>query len=181
MDTEIFKQISIRGRFAYGLTCLEKLIVFYGINNTILNSTIKKFWEFTNIEKLGELEDYFCNIDPFCILTDYPKLKEQPERKHEFGYDDLTLNEMEQVFELYKDLPLNIRDILTHLVTIANSNISAGCGEFSILTFEPTLKIANIISEYSLIDAPKPTDFLFSDFRQNHGWGDRFEKNNSHQ
>jgi hypothetical protein len=176
MDTEIVKQISIRGRFAFGLTCLEKIIDNDRLNDELLDTIIEEFWRFTNSEKLGQYEAYFTTRDPGCVLSDFPTLKMHPEKMHEFGYDNISNSELETLYELYSGLPAPVTNILTHLTTIANSNISAGCGEYSILTFEPTLKIIEIIQDFGTIDFFKPEDFLFSDYRQKQGWGDEFSK-----
>ncbi|OQP39789.1 hypothetical protein A4H97_16330 [Niastella yeongjuensis] len=176
MNTEIFKQISIRGRFAFGLTCVEKIIDHYRIKDALLDSVIEGFWRFTSAEKWGEYEGYLYNRDPDCVLSDFPSLKIQPEKKHEFGYDDISYSELESIYELYLKLPPHITGILTHLTTIANSNISAGCGEYSECTFAPTLEILAIIEDFDTIDFYKPADFLFSGFDQQSGWGDEFSK-----
>ena len=178
MNTEIFKEISIRGRFAFGLTCLEKIIGHYQIQDEYLNTIIEEFWRFTNSKQWGQYEAYFLTRDPYCVVSDFPLLKMHPEKMHEYGYDNISYSELETIYALYVKLPAPIINILTHLTTIANANISAGCGEYSVSTFEPTLKIIEIIQHFDTIEFSKPEDFLFSGFRQNHGWGDEFSKAN---
>lgn len=178
MDNEIIKKISIRGRFAFGLTCLEIIVDNYQLRDNVLGSIIDEFWRFTNSEKLGQYEDYFISRNPHSVLTDFPLLKIHPERIHDFGFDNISFSELEMIYELYLKLPSSITSILECLITIANSNLSAGCGEFSVLTYEPTLKITEIIKKYTALEFYKPEDFLFSIFEQNQGWGNQFTKNN---
>ncbi|WP_018343588.1 hypothetical protein [Cytophaga aurantiaca] len=176
MNPEIFKQISIRGRFAFGLKSLENIVQYHNIQNSLLDSIIEDFWRFTNVDKPGALEDFFITRNPFCILSDYPTVSVNPEKMYEFGYDNISLSQMKDFFELYSALTKDITDILANLSIIANSNISAGCGEYSILTYEPTVKIIQIMNVYPLDTIPKPEDFLFSNFEQNHGWGNKFPR-----
>lgn len=176
MNTETFKQISIRGRFAFGLTCVEKIIDHYRIQDERLNTIIEEYWRFTNCEKWGQYEDYFFTRSPYCVLADFPLVKMHPGKMHEFGYDNISYSELETIYELYVKLPETITNILSHLTTIANINISAGCGEYSISTFEPTLKIVEIVQALDNIDFLTPETFLFSSFQQNHGWGNDFTK-----
>jgi hypothetical protein len=176
MNKEIFKQISIRGRFAFGIICLENLLAYFNIESQLLKTIVQNHWRFTNLEKLGELEDYFTTIKPWCILSDYPKLKVNPEKMHEFGYDHITLEEMKSTYDLYCTLPKDVTGILSELSTIANANISAGCGEYSHLTFQPTVKILEIMGSYPVNIIPEPKMFLFSSFKENNGWGEKFTK-----
>jgi hypothetical protein len=174
MDREIFKMISIRGRFAFGLFCLENLIECYQIKSDLLDEIIKDIGNFTDLKKLGAMEDYFYNIKPWCVESDFPKIKDNPHKLHEFGYDDFSLDDLKNLYELYQLLPGDLKAILNNLTSIANSQISAGCGEYSPLTLEPTLKIIDIMEKHSHAQMPNIEKFLFSGFSENHGWGNRF-------
>ncbi|WP_394990067.1 hypothetical protein [Emticicia sp.] len=80
MENEVFKQISIRGRFAYGLCFLEFLLKHFNTKNTLLEDIVNEFWYFTNLEKVGEMEGFFYTRDPVCVIVDFPEIKLNPQK-----------------------------------------------------------------------------------------------------
>ena len=56
--TTEFYQISIRGRLAFGMTCLEKLVIALESDHPLLQTNVfPKIWEFTSSDDLSEWEE----------------------------------------------------------------------------------------------------------------------------
>src|SRR5437763_11753190 len=71
MIVNSFKEISIRGRLAYGATCLEHALAHHGIRHELVDSIVlSRIWTFTNSTDLGLWEESIKKIDPVCLFDD---------------------------------------------------------------------------------------------------------------
>lgn len=68
----LFKTISIRGRFAFGVMCIEKYLFENKIENPWVEKILILLWEFTNSESLDIWDEKISDINPQNILeVDY--------------------------------------------------------------------------------------------------------------
>jgi len=64
MEKLLFELISIRGRMAYGITCLEKVCTIWNIKNEKMNIFIKCLWTFTSSGNLAKWEEKVLSLLP---------------------------------------------------------------------------------------------------------------------
>ncbi len=149
--TTEFKQISIRGRLAFGMTCLEKLVITLNSDHPLLQTIVfPKIWEFTSTEDLSEWEENINNIDPVCVLDDEVNSK---------------------LKELYNKLPKDIVSTIEEVITIGTANLYGGTNNNSPSTLEP---LNSIIKTMIKLNVPLPDirPFKKSSFSEFHGWGE---------
>lgn len=171
------KKISIRGRFAYGLICLEMLKERVNQSSPELDLLIQNMWKITNTDKLGSWQTDFIENNPITLVQDYQLIKEGKVTFEQIGFETIQNEiEFESKISFVKLLKDPIPQLVDKLCQIANQNISAGCGEYSELTLEPTIELINIIDRSQIIKRPKIEIVEFSQFTENNGWGDKFEK-----
>lgn len=171
------KKISIRGRFAYGLICLEILKEKLNQNLPELELLIQNMWKITNTDKIGWWQTEFIENNPILLIQDYKLMREGKVTFEQIGFETIqNETEFESKISFTKLLKDPIPQIVDKLCQIANQNISAGCGEYSELTLEPTIELINIIDKGQIVKRPKFEIVEFSKFTENNGWGDKFEK-----
>lgn len=176
-DIDRIKKISIRGRVAYGLICLEHLKS--KVNNDLneLNILIEKCWDITNSEKIGWWQNMLIENNPILMLADYELMINGEVTFEEIGLDTINhKSEFIKRIEFLSQINHPIDKVINKLTTIANQNISAGCGEFSELTLEPTIELIELVKTSNYINLPKIEIVEFSKFSENNGWGDKFDR-----
>jgi hypothetical protein len=176
-EIDKIKKISIRGRFAYGLICLEKVIEEKDLKLPELESLIINMWEITNSDKLGWWQDLLIENNPKVVIGDYELFKNGNVIFEEIGFATIADKvEFEKRVEFLKKLPHPVIEIIDKLVEIANQNLFAGGGEFSESTLEPTIELIEILDTIGNFRRPKIELVQFSEFSQNNGWGNKFSK-----
>ena len=160
-----FRDISIRGRLAFGMTCLEEVLRKYNINDELLDTIVlPKIWEFTSSSHLDEWEMKINEIDPTCVLD--IELTEQ-----NFDLTTISYNTYRDLLNLYKTLPTEIVELIAEIIRIGVANIYGGTESYSPATLEPLANVL-IICKRLNVDLPKIDQFKKSTFSQFHGWGD---------
>ena len=176
-EINMFKRISIRGRFAYGLLCLERLVTCLNHNMPDLQLLIKRMWEMTNSDKLGWWQNEFIENNPILMLADYKLMKKGKVSFEEIGFETVeNIAEFEDRIGFLSQLKNPIPQVINKLCNIANNNISAGCGEFSELTLTPTIELIRIFDESNKATRPNIDIVKFSKFTENNGWGNKFDR-----
>jgi len=180
LDQEIIediKKISIRGRFAYGLICLQKVIEEIDLKLPELEKLIQEMWEITNSDKLGWWQDLLIENNPKVVIGDYEIFKNEELTFEEIGFTTIVdINEFESRAKFLKKIPSPVLEILNKLNEIGNRNLFAGCGEYSKLTLEPTIELIEILDSIPNFKRPKVELMKFSKFNENNGWGDKFTR-----
>src|SRR5687768_15520281 len=112
-----FKEISIRGRLAYGVTCLEKALEQFNIKNDLIEKEVLPvIWEFTKSTDLAKWEESINKIDP--------------------------LNEVSgPLKDLYGQLPSFIPEMISNVIEIGAGNLYGGTGEYSLSTLQPLKRV----------------------------------------
>lgn len=150
MTTE-FNNISIRGRLAFGMTCLEKLVTYFNADHPLLRTVVfPKIWEFTSTDDLGEWEESINNVDPICVL------------------DDSTESDLKT---LYKKLPKDLVSTIEDVICIGTLNMYGGTGTNSPSTLKPLNEVLKTMTKLKL-PLPDIQTFKKSTFSESHGWGD---------
>ena len=84
------KQTSIRGRFAFGVFCIEKYLSENNVKSKWFDKLIPILWEFTNTDRMDLWEEKISDLTPLNILdssprnsySDYPSLTELELDRH---------------------------------------------------------------------------------------------------
>lgn len=171
------KKLSIRGRFAYGLICLEILKEKLNQNLPEFELLIENMWKITNTDKLGWWQTEFIENNPLVLIEDYKLMTEGKVTFEQIGFETIqNETEFESKISFMKLLKEPIPSIIDKLCQIANQNISAGCGQYSELTLLPTIELIKIIENSQIVKRPDIQIVEFSQFSENNGWGDKFDR-----
>jgi hypothetical protein len=171
------KSVSIRGRIAYGLLCLENLNSKLNNDQPELEQLINNLWRTMNSDNLGWWQNEYIENNPKTMIADYELMISGNVAFEQIGLETIkTKTEFIERIAFLKQLKNPIPEVLDKLCDIANQNISAGTGEFSELTLNPTIELIEIIEGANLITLPKIDIVEFSKFSENNGWGDSFER-----
>lgn len=145
-----FKHISIRGRLAFGMICLEKLVQTRNADHPLLHTVVfPKIWEFTSSPDLSEWEQMINLVDPSTVL-----------------YDDVDPD----LKSLYQKLPEDIVDTISNVIEIGAGNIYGGTGEYSPYTLKPLHAVIHTLMKLQL-PLPDMAPFEKSGFHEDGGWG----------
>jgi hypothetical protein len=148
--TNDFNDISIRGRLAFGMTCLEKLVSNLNSDHPLLQTIVfPKIWEFTSTDDLGAWEQKINDVDPVCVLD---------------AKADSDLK------KLYNKLSKDIVSTITDVIEIGTANIYGSTGVNSPMTLEPLNSVINTMTKLK-VPLPDIKTFKKSNFSEFHGWG----------
>ena len=149
MEKSLFEQISIRGRMAYGITCLENLCETWNIKNEKMNLLIECLWTFTLSVHLVKWDE-----EIHSLLPDNDEIETYA---NEFKYDNL--NSVQQ-----KVLSNTIWDV----IEIGQGNLyGAFNSKFSLL---PLMVVIETLEKQN-IELPEITQFEKSKVSEHNGWG----------
>lgn len=176
-EIEKIKEISIRGRFAYGLFSLEQVTELMNLKNPELQVLFDEMWKVTDSVKIGWWQELLIENNPFLVLKDYDLFKNGKVSLQEIGF--LTIKnkqDFEDKVNFLKQLEWPISAILNKLSEIANQNLYAGCGKYSESTWHATVELINILESIPNFTLPKIELVEFSKFNENNGWGNKFKR-----
>ena len=160
-----FKDISIRGRLAYGMICLENALRQFGIKDELLDNIIlPRIWEFTSSSHLDDWEIQINEIDPTCVL-------DVELTADTFDLTTLSFNNYTKLLRLYKTLPNDIVELIADTIRIGVANIYAGTESYSPLTLVPLTDVFKTCKKIGL-NLPSVETFKNSAFSESQGWGD---------
>lgn len=161
-----FKNISIRGRLAYGIICTQKLFDKYNINYSdyqVFNNFFDKLWLICEQDNLEEYEGYINEIVPYSII-------ERSEKDFE-DLEYITQEEAQELRDLYKAFPPNILKSMELLSEIAFGNMYGSTGNHSPITYSAIMKLLDCINTEN-IDLEDIELISVFDFNELHGWGE---------
>ncbi len=163
--TEI-KTISIRGRVAYSILCLEKLMVHKKYELLEYDFVLSKLWSYTFIN-LGKWHYEMAEITPRAIEEDIP-FKEK-------GCDYIKDTEHDYLLEIYKKTDNSIKDIIYLIFQIGTLDLYASIIDNSRRTIELVMKIEDVLKRNHVA---LPDINLLKKFRIeiNQGFGKAFIK-----
>lgn len=162
------KGISIRGRFAFGVKCLEKYIEQNKISNKWTEKLFDTLWEFTHSSRLDLWHDKINDLDPWNLLD--------PNSGIPSDYKTLKEDEFYELKDFYNSLNKNFVDMIGCTIEIGTGNLYGGTGRYSQASLNPTIELVKIAKK-ELIELPNIKAFMFTKFSEDDGWGNHFEKN----
>lgn len=163
MNVEDFKNISIRGRVAYGIACLERALLVYHCQNSMWNSVLEKLWSYTSVKYL---DDWYYEIaeylpDSISETTEY--ISSEFEFLSEEQFNDLKI--------LYGESNIIIEKLFRLIFEMGTIDIYGKLEKHSMNTLDKLgeiLKIMNIAN----IELPEIQFFLKYRYEDNNGWGE---------
>lgn len=171
IQTEIENKIkltSIRGRFAFGVFCIEKYIDENNLKSRWIDKLIPTLWEFTSTDRMDLWEEKIGDLTPLNILDDSPK-------NHHSDYKSLSESEFIELKKYYFELNDGLIQMIDETIEIGLGNLYGGTGEFSQSTFESTLFVYKLANKL-LKEKPNFDNFFKSKFTEFHGWGNNVRR-----
>jgi hypothetical protein len=162
------KKTSIRGRFAFGVFCIEKYISENDIHSKWIDKLIPTLWEFTNTDKMDLWEEKISDLTPLNILEYSP-------RNSYSDYPSLSESEFNELKKYYSELDNELIQMIDETIEIGLGNLYGGTGEFSKETFESTMFVYKLADKL-LSEKPNFDNFYKSRFTEFHGWGNNVER-----
>jgi len=161
MEINNFKTISIRGRVAFGILCLESAFQNENkLNNQAVKYLLDHLWEFTASSELDEWLHKMEIITPdFLVLSNY-----------EDASEIMNKAEYKGLINLYSSLPEYLVLLIEQTIWIGISNIYENTGDFSKRSLD-ALNVVLISSIKNNLEIPSFNQVSFSKFKQFNGWG----------
>ncbi len=165
MNIDVFKPISIRGRVAYGICCLENALIALQYNLENWNIVLKHLWRYTASSNLEDCNRAALEVMPECIL-------EFPE--YDDDYEQISEDEYKILYELYQNLDESIDILLKRIYYVGVSDAYS-----SITNYSPgsLIQLQFIISCMREKDfpLPDPKEFMRFSILEDDGWGEEFD------
>lgn len=160
---EKFKKISIRGRFAFGMKCIEQYKKENVIKDRWISKLINALWEFTTSNELDVWDEKIRDLDPSNILDSHPNNKAS-------DYETLTENDFKELKICYQNLNIDFINLIGYVLEIGTRNLYGGTGTYSKFTLEPTMQVYELSTKI-LDEIPKIENFIKFTYKEEHGWG----------
>ncbi len=168
IEETLFKTISIRGRFAFGVMCIEQYLFENKIEDTWVEKILILLWEFTNSESLDIWDEKISDINPQNILeVDYEMFPND--------FPTITASEYNELKSLYQILDKALIKLISDTIEIGTSNLYGGTGEYSKFSLTPTIEVYQTANKV-ISNPPKIEKFIQFKFSESNGWGNRFTK-----
>ncbi len=156
-----FKNISIRGRVAYLLCSLEKLLIYRNAEPSDWNWVLEKLWQYTDMEWLDDWMSV--ELLPECILEDGPE-----------EFELISESEHCKLRELYGKNTDDINRMMEIIHNVGTYELYGSIPEHSPATLAKMQEAVDLL-EAEGIDPPDPKPFKEYEFSENRGWGRRFD------
>lgn len=166
MNLEKFKNISFRGRVAYGISCFENALITLKYDLNDWKIILKYLWDFTSIQYLDDWNDIVVELIPENLLEFKTYEEEEFER--------LSKDEFIYLYNLYQNVDESIDILLRAIYELGISHaytVIEGYGESSLRSLERIISFM-IENKYPL---PSIDSFLSSSIKENRGWGNKFD------
>lgn len=168
IEETLFKTISIRGRFAFGVMSIEEYLSENKIENPWIEKLLILLWEFTNSENLDVWDEKISDINPKNILeVDYEMFPND--------FPTITTSEYNELKKLYQNLDEDLIKLISNTIEIGTSNLYGGTGEYSKFSLIPTIEVYKTAKKI-ILNVPNIEKFIQFKFSESNGWGTRFTK-----
>lgn len=191
ISQEEFSKISIRGRVAYGICCLENAMIKYNISGEGWNILLKRMWEYTTLSgaldrKIGMLTlEKWMNLTKFLPKQEYyygaPNYKLFVERRVCYPEEPPTEDTYNKLFDSYHGHKNEVINKMCSIVfDIGSDEMYAGIDEKSKVTLDDLQEMLDIMyeNEIPLPDIEPFRQYVFHKSGWDydlHGWGEMFE------
>ncbi|WP_299184683.1 hypothetical protein [uncultured Aquimarina sp.] len=163
-----FKKISIRGRLAFGVKCLEQYIKEKNLENKHLDKLISVLWDFTTSENLAEWDNKISDLHPNNIVDKHPDNKAS-------DYKSLTESEFIDLKKYYSEISDDLFLLIDLIIDIGTTDLYGATGSYSKDTLQSTMRVYQFAQE-KMNEIPNIHKFKISKFSEKSGWGNKIEK-----
>ena len=161
-----FYNISIRGRVAYSICCLENVIIFFRYDESKWEILLRYLWTYTTIDFIDTWQDISSELLPETIMEF---------SKYNNDYEYIREDEFYKLYDLYRNANEEIKKIINLIFYIGTSELYGAIrnnGEGSLKKLEDLIDL--MIEEE--IQLPKIDKFERLVFDQNDGYGKIFDR-----
>lgn len=162
-----FNTISIRGRVAYAVCCLELAIKKFESKSSIWDFLVGKLWTFTDTKDIAAWQEMLAECIPGVILggNDYD------------DFELITKAEVKKLKSLYNNAHLDLCKIVEAIFDVGSIEIiDEEIDGFSVQTLNSLGTVIGICEKHK-IDLPNRDIFKKYNFNEFGGWGKRFSRN----
>lgn len=167
--SERLKRVSIRGRVAFGITCLETYFKHLNLQeDSLVRELLEKLWEYVSSNSLDKWEEEIKEYLPYIILDTHSDNKFE-------NYKFLTKSQFIAYQLLYHSLPKTAVSMIDMVAEIAFGNLYGGVVSYSEGTFDDTMVVIDLMNREQMA-LPDLSLFERSAFSEFHGWGNAVNK-----
>lgn len=157
-----FEMISIRGRFSYGLLCINNYMKHFSLYSTVGEMIKLKYAEFTTRKDLDEWYEECKEYTP-----EYFKHKEKPRNFYWLQKDTI-----ENMRLYYKKVPGDLKNIWQLVFDIGREHLySIVHGNSTVIMLEEIIEVL----QNEGIGLPEIKRVSFTSISEDDGWGKSFE------
>lgn len=158
------KRISIRGRMALAVTCLEQVVAALVPDRERLDPLFDLLWSHVETDRLDVWEG------AISVATQEVYSSSNAAYDPTGGFAPTI-----PAGSVFENLPRLVIEMLAAVVEVGTGNVYAGTGAFSEITLVPTLKILAVYQENGF-PLPPLEPFERSSFSEHDGWGHRVDR-----
>ena len=166
MNTNIFKHVSVRGRVAYGICCLESAINYYNLKHLDWSSLLHILWSYTN-ENVGRWHEIMAESSPDSILEDLSYFQK--------GNTNISMEQYNYLINIYKHSNKVIHFIINTITDIWTYDLYSSIVNNSPQTLAYLSEIISLMEQEN-IPLPAVESFLQFSIQENGGWGRAFTR-----
>ncbi|UII19690.1 hypothetical protein [Fulvivirga ligni] len=158
---EKLKTVSIRGRVAFVIHCIQNIPELTKQDDTIVTLILSRAWEFVEGNNIIGGYENFLDVTPECILDPKVDISELNTINEETYY---SLN------SLFTSLPGQVNKLIDNISYIMCSNLYSRVDDYSAitLTYLSEVILLMIENQWAL---PEVSIFFNSSIEDNEGWG----------
>lgn len=167
MEINSFKSISVRGRMAYAICCLESAISKAHNNSKAWDIILNQLWTYTEKKYLDEWHEITAEFIPDTIL-EYTSFNQD-------DFEFLSRSEFDTLSKLYKGSEKHICDIINHIFELGSVELYGKLTNEGVHVLNELMQIIVLMNKYE-IPLPDFISFTNYSFNENNGWGKTFKR-----
>lgn len=166
MDKNNFKNISLNGRVAYGISCFENVLLSLKCDVSNWKMVLEYMWQFTSSQDLEVWNDQIAEIIPENLL----EFKTYEE--HDFEY--LKESQFKYLYDLYQNIDPKIDYIIRQIFYLGSSHSYSVIVDYGQRSLEELDRLIKFMVD-NCFPLPDIEPFLKFSIEENKGWGNKFD------
>lgn len=173
MNANEFRDVSIRGRVAFSILCLENAIEHFHVELLPWDFVLEKLWEFTS--STGYLDDwsgYMSEIMPDNILSEpkYPSMKFE-----DMGFQYISKQYFNTLRDVYLQAGATLCCIIDKIFFLATGEMYGALHDGAPYNLEHLQEIIDMMEQHT-IPLPSIEVLKSYSFQEEGGWGRHFDR-----
>lgn len=158
------KYISISGRVAYCINCLENAILEFSDNPNSWDLLLIKLWQFTDVQYIDDWSDELAEYLPNSILSD---------TYDEEDCEYITKEEFDDLYQLYITSNELLLKMVTGIFEIGVTELHSRINDYSQHTLRRVGDLSDLMRQNE-IALPDISDYIIYSIYDGKGWGKKF-------